>query len=186
MNIRGRRFETDRANGKIAGVCAGLGRVPLVGIHPGEGHPRREGDVLRHVPIVVAMGLGESALVLQRREPVFQEVGAEGDDVLRGREIVGRQLVGTEGAEIGSPQRLVREGLVANYPAPCGGSPFGQEIGESAAAGARDHRDLPGGAAQLPGEGGDRFIPRHILEAAVRLTGLGPGKPSRVVQSLKC
>jgi phage shock protein C len=27
MNIRGRRFETDKANGKIAGVCAGLGET---------------------------------------------------------------------------------------------------------------------------------------------------------------
>ncbi len=101
-------------------------------------------------------------------------------------EIVGRQLVGAEGAEIGRPQRLVREGLVANDPAPCGGSPLSQEIGEGAAAGARDHRDLASGAAQFPGECRDRFIPRHILEAAVRLTGLGPGKPSRVVESLKC
>jgi len=27
MNFRGRRFETDKANGKIAGVCAGLGET---------------------------------------------------------------------------------------------------------------------------------------------------------------
>lgn len=27
MNIRGRRFETDKANGKLAGVCAGLGET---------------------------------------------------------------------------------------------------------------------------------------------------------------
>ena len=47
-------------------VCAGLGRVPLVRVHPGERHARSEGDMLRHVPIVVAMGLGESTLVLQR------------------------------------------------------------------------------------------------------------------------
>jgi phage shock protein C len=32
MNIRGRRFETDRANGKIAGVCAGLGET--LGVDP--------------------------------------------------------------------------------------------------------------------------------------------------------
>lgn len=25
MNVRGRRFEVDKANGKIAGVCAGIG-----------------------------------------------------------------------------------------------------------------------------------------------------------------
>lgn len=27
MNFRGRRFETDKANGKVAGVCAGLGET---------------------------------------------------------------------------------------------------------------------------------------------------------------
>jgi phage shock protein C len=27
MNFRGRRFEVDKANGKIAGVCAGLGET---------------------------------------------------------------------------------------------------------------------------------------------------------------
>ena len=27
MNIRGRRFEVDKANGKVAGVCAGLGET---------------------------------------------------------------------------------------------------------------------------------------------------------------
>ena len=32
MNIRGRRFETDKANGKIAGVCAGLGET--LGVDP--------------------------------------------------------------------------------------------------------------------------------------------------------
>ena len=32
MNFRGRRFETDRANGKIAGVCAGLGET--LGVDP--------------------------------------------------------------------------------------------------------------------------------------------------------
>lgn len=32
MNFRGRRFETDKANGKIAGVCAGLGET--LGVDP--------------------------------------------------------------------------------------------------------------------------------------------------------
>ncbi len=32
MNIRGRRFQTDKANGKIAGVCAGLGET--LGVDP--------------------------------------------------------------------------------------------------------------------------------------------------------
>ena len=32
MNIRGRRFETDKANGKVAGVCAGLGET--LGVDP--------------------------------------------------------------------------------------------------------------------------------------------------------
>ncbi len=27
MNVRGRRFEVDKANAKLAGVCAGLGRT---------------------------------------------------------------------------------------------------------------------------------------------------------------
>ena len=32
MNFRGKRFETDKANGKIAGVCAGLGET--LGVDP--------------------------------------------------------------------------------------------------------------------------------------------------------
>ena len=32
MNFRGRRFETDKANGKVAGVCAGLGET--LGVDP--------------------------------------------------------------------------------------------------------------------------------------------------------
>ena len=32
MNFRGRRFEVDKANGKIAGVCAGLGET--LGVDP--------------------------------------------------------------------------------------------------------------------------------------------------------
>jgi phage shock protein C len=32
MNVRGKRFEVDKANGKIAGVCAGIGEH--VGVDP--------------------------------------------------------------------------------------------------------------------------------------------------------
>lgn len=32
MNFRGSRFETDKANGKVAGVCAGLGET--LGVDP--------------------------------------------------------------------------------------------------------------------------------------------------------
>lgn len=52
MNVRGKRFEVDKANGKIAGVCAGIGEH--IGVDP---------TVVR-IAFVLAAVIGSSWLVV--------------------------------------------------------------------------------------------------------------------------
>ena len=64
MNIRGRRFETDKANGKIVGVCAGLGET--LGVDP---------NVIR-IGFVLAAVIGHTGFVMLIVYGVLAWVGA--------------------------------------------------------------------------------------------------------------
>ena len=64
MNIRGRRFETDKANGKVAGVCAGLGET--LNVDP---------NVIR-IGFVLAAVIGHAAFAMLIVYGVLAWVGA--------------------------------------------------------------------------------------------------------------
>ena len=64
MNFRGRRFETDKANGKVAGVCAGLGE--MLGVDP---------NVVR-IGFVLAAVIGHAFFAMGLVYAVLAVVGA--------------------------------------------------------------------------------------------------------------
>jgi phage shock protein PspC (stress-responsive transcriptional regulator) len=66
MNLRGRRFETDKANGKIAGVCAGLGET--LGVDP---------NVVR-IGFVLAAIIGHAGFAMLILYAILAMVGAPG------------------------------------------------------------------------------------------------------------
>jgi len=66
MNFRGRRFETDKANGKVAGVCAGLGET--LGVDP---------NVVR-IGFVLAAVIGHAFFAMALVYAVLAVMGAPG------------------------------------------------------------------------------------------------------------
>ena len=64
MNFRGRRFQVDKANGKIAGVCAGLGETLNV-----------DANVVR-IGFVLAAIVGHAFFVMLVAYAVLAAVGA--------------------------------------------------------------------------------------------------------------
>lgn len=73
MNFRGRRFETDKANGKIAGVCAGLGET--LGVDP---------NVVR-IGFILAAVIGHAGLGMLILYGILTVVGAPKNE--RGRRL---------------------------------------------------------------------------------------------------
>ncbi len=83
-----------------------------------------------HRAVVVSVGGGEPALVLDRREPGLEKVGAEGEHEPGAREVMCRKAVDPEDLAVGFAHRLVIERLVADdFAAQCRG-PRGQQVGE--------------------------------------------------------
>ncbi len=66
MNVRGKRFEVDKANGKIAGVCAGIGEA--VGVDP---------NVVR-IGFVLAAIVGHAFFAMVVLYAVLAVIGAPG------------------------------------------------------------------------------------------------------------
>ena len=127
-----------RARCAIASASA-ASEPGLIGSHSSALRPVRSRrgrgvDELGDIAVREAVRLGEPALVLDRRAPALQEVGAEGDDVLRLAEVVRRDLVEAEDLAVGGAHRLVIEALVAHQPAAERRRPLGQQIGEGARA----------------------------------------------------
>ena len=116
------------------------------------------------------MRLRETVLELDRREPGVQEVGAEGHQVLRIREVEGRERRGAKGHPVAGTQRLEPEWLVAQVPAANVLHPLIDEIAERRLLGAGQEHDAF--ALRLPHlrhEPLDRAVPIDVFEGAVRV-----------------
>jgi hypothetical protein len=162
-----------------------LDRHPFVGVEAGEVPARGGIDELGDIALGEPVGPGEAALILDRRAPALQEIGPEGDDVLRLAEVMRRHLVEPEDLTVGGAHRLVIKAFVAHQPPAERRGPFGKEIREGAARGAADHRHPVAGLAQLAGEPGDGVIPGDLHEAAVGGPGHRRLDPARVVEALQ-
>ena len=168
---------------------AGERRDPLVGVHPLEGHARRDRHELRHrgvTPRLKAMGLREAVLEGDRGEPGLHEVGAEGDDVLRGGEIVGGNGAGAEGDAVPFAQRFEGEGLVGHVPAPDLLHPFVHQVPEARRLEAREEHDaLAVGVFELGGQPRKGFVPRNLDQMALRVPAQGIGHAVGIVEPLQ-
>ena len=118
-----------------------LDRQPLVRLRPAERQPRLELDEPRSPVSAPPAAFRESAPVLDRRQPGFQEIRAERDDQVRAREIVVRNRPAAERRQSGGPQRLMRERLVADPPRADGLGPALYQPVERAAEQRRDDGD---------------------------------------------
>lgn len=112
MNFRGRRFETDKANGKIAGVCAGLGET--LGVDP---NVVRIGFVLTaligHAVFAMILVYGILAIVgepRRGRRPARIETRRRDDEALDERlQAHRRRMREIDTLVAGSNSRLARE-----------------------------------------------------------------------------
>jgi len=112
MNFRGRRFETDKANGKIAGVCAGLGET--LGVDP---NVIRIGFVLAALighaffPMIIAYGILAMVGEPRRgRPPARLETRRSDDEALDERlQAHRRRMREVDTFVAGSNSRLARE-----------------------------------------------------------------------------
>ena len=138
-------------------------RMPLVGVEARQVPPRRERDEARAVPIE-AVRRGEAPLVFHRTEPPVEEVGAEGDDVARIREVVRRHFVDAEHGAARRPDRLVPDRLPSHHGAAGGTRPVGEEVGERAGPGPGQHADASARLGDLGGESRDRVVPADLAE----------------------
>ena len=112
MNFRGRRFETDKANGKIAGVCAGLGET--LGVDP---NVVRIGFILAavigHAGFAMLLVYGILAIVgepRRSRKPARVDMKRRDDEALDERlQAHRRRMREIDTFVAGSNSRLARE-----------------------------------------------------------------------------
>ena len=106
-----------------------------------------------------------------RGEPRVEEVGAEGQDVLRVREVVGRQRRRAESHPVAGTQRFEAERLVAQVAATHLLHPLSDEIAERRLLGAgQEHDPLALRLAHLGREPLDRAVPIDVFEGAAGVT----------------
>ncbi len=168
---------------------AGSRRDPLVGIHAGERQARADVHELRHrcgAAGVERVRAREPVLELDRRQPGVEEVGTEGEQILRVGEVVGRQRGRAESHAIAGAHRLERERLVAHPPAAHLLHPFIDEIPERRLFGAREEDDsLPPRLAHLGGESLERAVPIDGFERPARVPHHRMGDAIGVVEPLE-
>src|SRR5437773_1333249 len=148
----------------------------------------RRSMVLASTPICAATlsGACDRVLELDRGEPRLHEVGAERDDVLRGREVVMGHGRGAERQPVALTQRLERERLERDTPSTHGPHPFVHQVAEGPGLVSRDEHDpLPLRIRDLLRQQLDRLVPGRLRELPVGSPQPRAGDAVGVVEALE-
>ena len=163
---------------------------PLVRVHARQRQAGPDVDELRHrgrPPGIERVRASEAVLEFDGGEPCVEKVGAERQEILGVREVVGGQRRGPERQAIAGAQRIEAEGLVAQPPAADLPHPLIDQVAERGHFGTREEHDaLAARLAHLDAEPLNGAIPIDRFERAFGVADLRADDAIGIVQSLEC
>ena len=169
---------------------------PFIGVRCRERESRLDVDEARLAAVPQPACLGESAAVLDRREPGLQKVGPKGNEHVGARQFVVRDPVPTEANSAGGPKCFVCKRLIPKPPGAESLRPRVEEtVQRSSKQGCDDNNPVcpavPARHSKTVGQCGERIFPRDRRQTALAsgcvhdFPAPRSANPVRVVETLK-